>query len=59
MSDEEVLKMYNEMVEYYRDRLPNFEHYPKQFAYLVKLWKYYKSKENGDNNDEKRTLSIT
>lgn len=46
MSDEEVMNMYNEMVEYYGDRLPNFEHYPRQFAYCVRLWKYYKSKQN-------------
>ena len=42
MSDEEVLTMYNEMVDYYEEKLPNFEHYPLQFAYIVKLWKYYK-----------------
>lgn len=50
MSDDEILTLYNEMVEYYGDRLPNFEHYPRQFAYCVTLWKYYKSKQNGQGN---------
>ena len=44
MTDEEVLNFYNELVEYYGDKLPNFEHEPRQFAYLVKLYRYYKSR---------------
>ena len=50
MSDEEILKMYEELVEYYGDKLPNPEHYPRQFAQCVKLWRYYKSKENENSN---------
>jgi hypothetical protein len=45
MTDDEVLKFYNELVEYYGDKLPNFEHYPKQFEMCVKLYRYYKERE--------------
>ena len=41
MTDEEVLKFYDELVEHYGS-LPNFEHEPIQFANCVKLYKYYK-----------------
>ena len=42
MNDDEVLAFYNELVEYYGDKLVNFEHYPRIFASQVKLYKYYK-----------------
>lgn len=42
MSDEEVLKFYNDLVEFYGDKLANFEHYPRCFASQVRLYKYYK-----------------
>lgn len=42
MTNEDVLKFYNEMVEHYGDRLVDFEHYPRIFAYQVKLYKYFK-----------------
>ena len=45
MTDEEALAFYNELVEHYGDNLANFEHYPKQFAYQVKLYKYYKERQ--------------
>ena len=45
MTDEEVLKFYEELVEFYGDKLANFEHYPHAFAYQVKLYKYYKGRE--------------
>mgnify|MGYP007091121657 FL=1 len=43
MSDEEALKFYEELQEHYGDKLANFEHYPRQFANQVKLYKYYLS----------------
>lgn len=46
MTDEEIEKFYNELVEFYGDRLVNFEHHPRQFAYQVRLYRYYKDKEN-------------
>lgn len=46
MSDEEVLKMYDEMVKIYGDRLPDPERQPREFAYFVKLYKYYHVKSN-------------
>jgi hypothetical protein len=45
MTDDEVLKLYNEMVEYYGDALPNFEHEPIRFAYYVRNFNYYKSRQ--------------
>lgn len=41
MSDEEILTIYEKMKEEYGDRLPDPEHSPIQFAYFVKLYKYY------------------
>lgn len=40
MTDEEALKFYEILVEEYGDRLPNFEHCPREFAYYVRLYKY-------------------
>lgn len=45
MSEEEVLAFYNELVEHYGENLANFEHYPRIFAYQVRLYKYYKGKQ--------------
>lgn len=42
MTDEEVEKFYDELTEYYGDKLVNFEHYPSIFKYQVKMYKYYK-----------------
>lgn len=50
MTDEEIIKFYDELVEYYGDDLANFEHYPKQFAMQVKLYRYYKDKQNEDSS---------
>lgn len=52
MTDAEVLKEYNAMQDYFGDRLPNFEHYPRQFAYYVKLYRYYKGKQNENSSGE-------
>ena len=45
MTDEEVIKFYEELQEFYGESLANFEHYPKQFANQVKLYRYYKSQQ--------------
>lgn len=44
MTDEEALAFYNELVEWYGDKLANFEHHPRIFAAQVKLYKYYKNR---------------
>jgi hypothetical protein len=44
MTDDEVLKMYNEMLEYF-GTLPNPEQEPRRFAYYVKLYRYYKERK--------------
>ena len=41
MTDQEALKMYEEMKEVYGDALPHPDHNPILFAYYVKLYKYY------------------
>jgi len=41
MSDDELIEIYNEMVEIYGDLLPHPEHEPIRFAYYVKLYKTY------------------
>lgn len=46
MTDEEVNKFYKELKKHYGKKLVNFEHYPRQFAYQVKLYRYYKEREN-------------
>lgn len=45
MTDDEVLKAYDELVKEFGDKLPNPDHYPKVFAYYVKLYKYYKERK--------------
>jgi hypothetical protein len=49
MTDEEVLKFYDELVEHYGS-LPNFEHEPIQFANCVRMYRYYK--ERNENRSE-------
>ena len=46
MTDEEAISFYEELEKEFGDRLPNFEHYPRQFAMQVKLYKYYKERKN-------------
>ena len=51
MTDDEVLKFYQELEEHYGDKLANFEHYPKQFQYQVTCYKYYKSKSKSEEHN--------
>jgi hypothetical protein len=46
MTNEEAIKFYEELKEHFGKDLVNFEVYPKQFAYQVKLYKYYKERQN-------------
>lgn len=43
--DEEILNFYDKMKEFYGEKLPNFEHYPKSFIYYIKLYQYYMKDE--------------
>lgn len=45
MTDEEVLRMYDAMLEYFGE-LPNPEQEPKRFAHYVKMYRYYKARED-------------
>ena len=49
MSDKEIIKFYEELKEWYGDNLANFEHYPKIFANQVKLYRYYKKREENES----------
>ena len=40
-SNEELEKIYQEMVEIFGDHLPNPEQEPVRFAYYVKLYRYF------------------
>lgn len=42
MTEEEILKLYDELKEFYGDKLVNFEHYPRVFVNQIKIYKYYK-----------------
>lgn len=42
MSDEEIVKLYNELKQFYGDKLVNFEHFPRVFRMQLHLYKYYK-----------------
>jgi hypothetical protein len=46
MSDEEIIKTYDEMVELWGDKLPNFEHEPIRFTYYVRMFKYLKAQND-------------
>jgi hypothetical protein len=43
VTDKEIEDAYNEMVEWWGDKMPNFEHEPLRFAYYVRMYKYLKS----------------
>jgi hypothetical protein len=45
MTDEDALAIYNLMVEYFGDDLPDPEHEPIRFAHFYKVFKYYNSME--------------
>jgi hypothetical protein len=53
MNDEEVMAFYAELEAYYGETLVNFEHYPRQFATQVRLYKYYKEREVKDDGEKK------
>jgi len=43
MTDQEIQKAYDEMVEMWGDKLPNYEHEPIRFAFYVRMYKYLKN----------------
>ena len=50
MTDEEVLKFYEELEEHYGEKLVNFEHHPIQFSNQVRLYKYYKERKENESS---------
>jgi hypothetical protein len=45
MTDKEALDLYDEIKKMFGEALPDPDHYPKQFAYFVSLYRH--SKKNG------------
>lgn len=45
MTDTEALEIYNSMVLEFGDKLPDPEHYPIQFKYYYRLFKWIKQNE--------------
>ena len=46
MTEEKIDEEIKEFLEMFKNYdIPNPEHYPKCFAYYVKLYKFYKSRE--------------
>lgn len=45
MTEDELKKILEDMLEMFGDKLPNPEHYPKIFEYYVKLYQH--SKKHG------------
>ena len=43
MTDQEIQKAYDKMVEMWGDKLPNYEHEPIRFAFYVRMYKYLKN----------------
>ena len=50
MTDSEIVEFYKELKKHYGKDLVNFEVYPKQFAYQVKLYRYYKEREENESS---------
>ena len=46
MTDEEAIKFYKELEDWYGDKLVNPEHHPIQFRNQVKLYRYYMERKN-------------
>jgi hypothetical protein len=41
MTNEEILKLYEEFLAYYKGNVPSMEHEPIRFQAYVKMFKYY------------------
>lgn len=41
MTNEQLEKIGNDLVEMYGDELPDPEHCPREFQYILKLYMYY------------------
>lgn len=48
MTDDDIVKLYDELVKEFGDKLPNPEHFPIQFKYYIRL--YLHLKELGSKN---------
>jgi hypothetical protein len=54
MSDEDIIKIYNDMVDLFgAEAIPNPEHYPRSFQYYLKLYQHMKTR----NDDSTKNLS--
>ena len=51
MTEQQIIEFYNEMLEWYGDKLANFEHHPRQFAYQVRVYRYYKERSRNESSN--------
>jgi hypothetical protein len=42
MTDEQLEKIMNDMIEIYGDELPNPDHCPNEFRHILKMYMYYR-----------------
>jgi hypothetical protein len=49
MTDEEVLRAYDEMLKEWNGNLPNPIQEPIRFAHYVKMYKFYKERDSNAN----------
>lgn len=53
MTEQQAELIYNDLVQLFGSRLPNFEREPRRFAYYVKIYKHliklYQENQHGTN----------
>jgi hypothetical protein len=54
LSNKRVEEIYNELSDFFGEKLANFETHPRIFAYQVKLYKYLTS-----NKEQDKTVDFT
>ena len=50
MTNEEIVELYNKLVEHFGDNLANPEHQPRTFEYQVRLYRYYNERKQNENS---------
>ena len=50
LTDQQVIDIYNKMVEHYGDALPNPDHCPKEFQHYVRLFTYAQNANPGTDH---------
>jgi len=58
MTDLEVTEFYEKLKDHYGDKLVNFEAYPKQFAFQVKMFRYYEKISVPERTNDASSCSV-